>query len=73
MVQWLCVLGGIGLGNYILVATAEASLSHGRTMSVVSFAGMYGYSLTLDSPSEDDLTCVSVLLLSGVRHQLWRV
>lgn len=27
-----------------------------------SFAGMYGFSLTLDSPSVNDLTCVSVLL-----------
>ena len=30
---------------------------------MASFAGMYGFSLTLDSPSVNDLTCVSVLLL----------
>ena len=41
---------------------AEAPLSHSRTMSVVSFAGMHRFSLTLGNTSVDDLACVSVLL-----------
>ena len=58
----LWVLGGGGTGNYILLATADASLSHGGAVSVGSLEGMYGFSLTLDNLSVDDLACVSVLL-----------
>lgn len=58
----LCVLGREGTGNYILVATADTSLSHDGTVSVGSLASMYGFSLTLDSLSVDDLSCVSFFL-----------
>lgn len=44
------------------MATADASLSHGGTVSAGSLAGMYGFILTLDGLPVDDLACVSVLL-----------
>ena len=61
--QWLvCLWRGRDWQLYSCDHRWWFSLSYG-TKSVASFAGMYGFSLTLDSPSVNDLTCVSVLLL----------
>ena len=49
------------------MATADASLSHGGTVSVGSLASMYGFILTLDGLSVNDLACVSVLLFVWCR------
>ena len=44
------------------MATANAFLSHGGTVSVRSFAGMCVFSLTLRLSSVNDVAFVSVLL-----------
>ena len=58
------VVFGVGeTGKYILESVAEAFLSNGGAMSVLSFAGGYGISVTFGNLSDEDLVYVSILLV----------
>ena len=57
------VFGVRETGNYVLESVAEFFLSNGRIMSVLSFEGVYGISLTFCNLSDEDMVCVSILLV----------
>ena len=68
------VVFGVGeTSNYVLESVTEVFLFHGGAMSILSFSGVYGISLTFGNLSDEDLIVFLYCLLCVVRHQSWVV
>ena len=55
--------------NYVLESVTKVFLSNGGAMSVLSFASVYGISLTFGNLSDEDLVVFLYCLFCVVRHQ----